>query len=163
MWNWSSRRYEFDIVHDKGTYDHWEYGAVIYEKMFRIPLLTNVNYATFIVKPQTKDDRYEISSQYKTCFFGYACCKYYLWTDKVSILNCFFLTVFSKSQMVFSREGFSSTKFQETIEYQCPIILFWLCPKELADNRNEWLHNLKKHFHKWNYSTTLQKPVPKRL
>ena len=43
--------YEFDILEDKGNYGHWEFNAVIYETMSFIPLLTNVNYANFVLKP----------------------------------------------------------------------------------------------------------------
>jgi hypothetical protein len=55
--------------------DHWEYGAVIHETMSRIPLLTNTNYADFILKPSPNKDYFKILSTYKSCFFGYACCK----------------------------------------------------------------------------------------
>lgn len=66
-------RYAFDIVQDKGNYDHWEYGAVIYETMSYIPILTNVNYADFTLKTSPSKDHYKILGKFKTCFFRYAC------------------------------------------------------------------------------------------
>jgi hypothetical protein len=67
--------YDFYITeHDKGNYEHWEYGAVIYETMTFIPILTNVNYADFTLKTSPNKDYYSIKSKYKTCFFRYACC-----------------------------------------------------------------------------------------
>ena len=68
-------RYDFDILEDKGNYGHWEFNAVIYETMSFIPLLTNVNYANFVLKPSPNKDHYKIFGTYKTCFFKFACCK----------------------------------------------------------------------------------------
>ena len=68
-------RYDFDILHEKGNYEHWEFTAVIYETMSFIPMLTNVNYANYILKPSTSKDHFKILSNYQTCFFKYACCK----------------------------------------------------------------------------------------
>jgi len=67
--------YDFDILHEKGNYEHWEFTAVIYETMSFIPMLTNVNYANYILKPSTSKDHFKILSNYQTCFFKYACCK----------------------------------------------------------------------------------------
>ncbi|EFX80595.1 hypothetical protein DAPPUDRAFT_303988 [Daphnia pulex] len=119
--------YDFYITeHDKGNYEHWEYGAVIYETMSFIPILTNVNYADFTLKTSPNKDLYRIQSTYKTCFFRYAC------------LN-------SKSEMTFSSNvAYGGTKFHETIDYQCPFILSWLCSRELTHQRNEWMHRLEK-------------------
>ena len=79
--------YEFDILEDKGNYGHWEFNAVIYETMSFIPLLTNVNYANFVLKPTPNKDNYKIFGTYKTCFFKWACCKCIYFYISIPALN----------------------------------------------------------------------------
>lgn len=121
--------FDFYITdHDKGNYDHWEYGAVIYETMAFIPVLTNVNYAEFTLKTSPNKDHYKILSTYRTCFFRYAC-------------------LHSKSEMTFSNDAaYGGTKFRELIDYQCPFIFSWLCSRELTNQRNEWIKRLKNTY-----------------
>jgi len=120
--------YDFDILHEKGNYEHWEFTAVIYETMSFIPMLTNVNYANYILKPSTSKDHFKILSNYQTCFFKYAC-------------------LYSKSEMTFTPDELhGGTEFQEVIDYQCPLALNWLCSAEVDHQRNEWMSRLKKQF-----------------
>lgn len=62
-----------EIFHTPISAGRWEYGAVIKETMM-IPLLTNTNYADFVMQPSAPGGQgHEIRLTYKTCFFGYAC------------------------------------------------------------------------------------------
>lgn len=119
-------RYDFDIVRDvTGPHGRWEYGAVIKETMM-IPLLTNTNYADFVMQPSAPGGQgHEIRLTYKTCFFGYACLD-------------------SRSDMTFSAAA-GGTEFVETINYQCPWALTWVCRRELDHQRREWIRRLQIH------------------
>lgn len=117
-----------------------------------IPLLTNVNHANYILKTSPNNDHYKIMSTYKTCFFKYACCNVIisLPNDLLKILNNIFFkfAVKSKSEMTFSSDlNHGGTKFRETIDYECPFILSFLCSRELAYQRESWMTNLKMVYH----------------
>jgi len=119
---------DFDIIDEDGNYGHWTYRTVYTEKMTYIPLLTNVGYADFTIKPI--GDYYVILSKHKTCFF---------WN-----LICYNTT----SQMDFRPyvDSKDSTQFIESIIYECPWALSRLCASELDVQRTTYIKNLQNHF-----------------
>jgi hypothetical protein len=70
----SYRREEFNIIEESGNYDHWKYTVQYTEHLSHLPMIRNIAYGSYAVRPD--NNGYVISSKHRTCFFfNFNCCK----------------------------------------------------------------------------------------
>ncbi|KAG8238345.1 hypothetical protein J437_LFUL018281 [Ladona fulva] len=118
----------FDIISEKGNYDHWEYITEYTEHLSQLPFIKNNNEGHFIIKPDGNE--YLILSHHKTCFFSYFCVK-------------------SDSEFRFSIDS-GKTNCTELVTYECPSLLTSFCRKEVTFQRQAIKANLQQHFSRFN-------------
>ncbi|XP_046385686.1 uncharacterized protein LOC124155699 [Ischnura elegans] len=114
----------FDIIMEKGNYDHWEYIAEYAEHLSQYPSIKNLSKGHFIVKPDGND--YVILSEHRTCFLSVFCFK-------------------SNSEFRFAREN-NKTRCTESVDYECPFLLTSFCKKEVTFQRSAIMENLKNYY-----------------
>ncbi|XP_032665622.1 uncharacterized protein LOC116841604 [Odontomachus brunneus] len=117
---------DFSVIAESGNYDHWKYTVRYTEHLSHLPIIRNVAYGQYAVRPD--NDGYVISSKHRTCFF----------LD----LGC----LESVSKFRFDVDGEKDTKCIETVQYECPIALSFLCYMEVMYQRKEIMKRLKWEF-----------------
>ncbi|XP_060520276.1 uncharacterized protein LOC132698302 [Cylas formicarius] len=120
---------DFVITDEAGNYDHWKYTAEYTEKLSHWPYLPNVAVADFEVKTSPKKEKYFINSVHRTCLFlGLYC------------LN-------SESEFTFATNNRTKGSVcEESVTYECPVILSSFCKREVQYQRNAIMNNLRKKF-----------------
>ncbi|XP_073999281.1 uncharacterized protein isoform X2 [Rhodnius prolixus] len=117
----------FTITSDSGNYDHWEYGVYYTEHLSSFPFILNAAHGHYIVK-KLDENVYVILSKHQTCFLGSNMC----------------LASWSKFTFKEDLPNSRNTYCQETVAFECPRILSYVCHEEVLYQRKHIFSNLKK-------------------
>ncbi|XP_075221898.1 uncharacterized protein LOC142324787 isoform X2 [Lycorma delicatula] len=119
---------DFHVQEERGDYRSWIYSVTYTEHLSTFPSIHNFAVAEFEVKPD--GEKFFIDSTHRTCFFMNLIC-----------LNTWSSFVFESEINVPK-----ATRCVEHITYQCPVILSYLCQKEVLYQRRMIASNLQIEF-----------------
>ncbi|CAL8122590.1 unnamed protein product [Orchesella dallaii] len=121
---------DFEVQHEKGNYENWEYSVKYEEAMNLIPRARVHIWAVYRVIPEQRHGHFSqpfrITSQHKTCIMFF----------------CFN----TDAEMIFVNNNKSkkSTKVIETVDIECIPLLSSFCKKEFNAQRKEILENVEQ-------------------
>lgn len=115
---------DFNIVAERGNYDHWQYSAEYTEFLSSFPFIRNFIVSHFSVKPD-KEGSYTIESTHSSCFYTRLAC------------------LSSESEFRFYPVE-TGTRCVENVTYECPFLFSTLCYREVMYQRKEIMSNLQK-------------------
>ncbi|KAG5680407.1 hypothetical protein PVAND_009916 [Polypedilum vanderplanki] len=111
---------DFKIIADHGNNEDWKYSVEYLEKLSHWPYWLNTNVGHFHVHKVIRDRKYVylVESLHKTCFYGLYCLK---------TIGEFQITDLNNED----------TLCTETVKYQCPPLLGWLCRNQQSGKSDD--------------------------
>ncbi|GLV44782.1 uncharacterized protein CBL_14647 [Carabus blaptoides fortunei] len=134
MMNLNPTIVDFTVLSESGNYDHWQYTTRYKEHLSHWPYLQNIATARFSVHSNFKNNHYFINSTHTTCFFTGMIC-----------LNSNSEFKFSLLKNINVRAA-PHTLCEETVNYQCPPLLYLFCKREVVYQRHAIMNNLQVQF-----------------